>query len=143
MSDSVISRNKSREIIFECMYSFLILEACNVSIDFKGIIEIVTDKNYEDVDYFIKKNLLDCLKHQNELITYIEPYLNKWTFKRLNCVIQAILIVTLSDYFYDKETNKSILINSAVKLAKKYADDTKDYKYVNAILDNALKENGN
>lgn len=140
--DVIISRNKSRELIFKCMYSFLILEECNVSIDFKGLIEMVTDENYDDVDYFIKKNLLECLKHQSDIINYIEPFLNKWTFKRLNYVIQAILITSVADYFYCQEANKNIIIDCAIKLAKRYADDTKDYKYVNGILDNALKNDG-
>ena len=38
-----------------------------------------------------------------------------------------------------KDSDKAIVINIAVKLAKKYGDG-KDYKYINAVLDNALDE---
>ena len=42
------------------------------------------------------------------------------------------------DFYYVKDVDKKVVIDVAVKLAKKYLDST-DYKFVNAILDKTLQ----
>ena len=60
----------------------------------------------------------------------------------MNLVIQAIFIVSIAEfYFVEEKVDKAIIINNAVKFAKKFGDGgEKDYKYVNAILQNCLKD---
>ena len=60
-----------------------------------------------------------------------------WTFKRLNRLNQAILLMSCAHFFEVKDADKAVVINVAVTLAKRYLDDN-DYKFVNAILDNVL-----
>ncbi|MGN1278412.1 MAG: transcription antitermination factor NusB, partial [Candidatus Onthovivens sp.] len=66
-----------------------------------------------------------------------------WNFHRLNTTIQAILIISVTEYYYKGEDIlKAIVIDNAVTLAKIYGDGgEKDYKFVNGILDNCL-DNG-
>ena len=60
----------------------------------------------------------------------------KWSFDRLNLLEQAILIMSYT-HRQTQNADKSIIINVAVKLAKKFLDKD-DYKFVNAILDKVL-----
>ena len=61
-----------------------------------------------------------------------------WTFNRINKLEQALLILSYSHFYYVKDVDKKVVIDVAVKLAKKYLDST-DYKFVNAILDKTLQ----
>lgn len=61
----------------------------------------------------------------------------KWKFHRLNRVIQAILLMSYTHYFYIGNVDKRIVINVAIKLAKRYVVGD-EYKFVNAILDEVL-----
>ena len=134
-----VSRTKQHDLTMQTMYAFLILETTNKPLNFEEVLEVVCDTPYADIDIYVKEVLLQSIKHQREIINIVEPKLNKWTFDRLNTCSQAILITTCAEYFYMDlaDTDRAILINNAVKLAKKYGDD-KDYRFINAVLDNIL-----
>ncbi len=136
-----ISRNKQHDYAFQVIYSFLILETCKVTIDFQKITELIYDEPYDEIDVFSKELLIDSLKYQNIIINFVEKYLKNWRFNRLNYCSQAILILSLAEYYYMKDVDKAVIINIAVKLAKKYAGEN-DYRFINGVLDNCLKENG-
>ena len=134
---NIVSRNKAHDLAVQTMYAFLMLEKCNQLISFESLIELVFNQEYKDVDIYIRELLLISLKNQNIAITNIEKYLDKWAFNRLNYCMQAILILSYCEFFYIKDSDKAVIINIAVKLAKKYGDE-RDYRFVNAVLDKAL-----
>lgn len=133
------SRNKIHETALQIMYSFLIMERLNLEIDFIDTLENITGADYPEIDIFLKEILLKSLKYQSEAVSICEEKLNNWKFKRLNLCIQAIFILSFVHYKYMEDVDKAVIINIAVKLAKKYGDST-DYKYVNAVLDKALDD---
>lgn len=137
MEANYISRNKAHDLALQTMYSFLMLENCNQAIDFESLIELVFEKEYKEVDVYIRELLLLALKNQHKTIETISSFLDRWSFDRLNYCVQANLILAYTEYFYVKDSDKAIIINIAVKLAKKYGDG-KDYRFVNAVLDRAL-----
>lgn len=134
---NIVSRNKAHDLAVQTMYAFLMLEKCNQLISFESLIELVFNQEYKDVDIYIRELLLIALKNQNVAITNIEKYLDKRAFNRLNYCMQAILILAYCEFFYIKDSDKAVIINIAVKLAKKYGDE-RDYRFVNAVLDKAL-----
>ena len=99
---------------------------------------------YEDCDIYIKEVLIKSLKNQEIITDYISKFLINWNFSRLNTTIQAILITSVAEYFIEGlDTDKAVIINNAVKFAKKFGDGgEKDYKFVNAILDKCLNGKG-
>ncbi|SRR5574344_259688 len=133
------SRNKIQETAMQIMYGFLIKQQVDQVINFEETVSEVCDKPYEECDVFLKDLLIQSLKNEKEIIELISKHLNKWTFDRLNTCIQAILICAVANYKYCDNSEKAIVINIAVKLAKKYGEP-EDYKFVNAILDNCLNE---
>ena len=134
-----VSRSYEHDLIMQTMYAFLILETTNKPLNFEEVLEVVCDTPYADISVYVKEVLIKSIKHQREIINKISPYLKNWAFERLNYCAQAILITTVAEYFYMdlKDTDRAVLINVAVKLAKKYGDE-KDYRFINAVLDNIL-----
>ena len=63
--------------------------------------------------------------------------MKKWKFSRLNRLMQAILLLSVAHSRYVQDSEKSVIIDVAVKLSKRFLDDG-DYKFVNAILDVTL-----
>ncbi len=131
------SRNKIQELAMQIMYDFLIQQEINETIDVQKTISDLSGLPYEECDFFLKEVLIKALKNENEIIENISSNLKNWKFSRLNTCIQAILIIAYSNYFYCDNKEKAIIINVAVKLAKKYGEEN-DYKFVNGILDKTL-----
>lgn len=139
MENQEISRNKMHEIAMQIMYEFLMMQITKNEINFKQSLEGFLNVSYDEIDIYLKELLLESLKNENEIINYCQSYLKKWKFSRLNTCIQSILIISIADYKYIKENPKSVIINIAIELAKKYGSEN-DYKFVNGVLDNCLND---
>lgn len=131
------SRNQIQELAMQIMYDFLIQQEINETINVEKTISDLSQLPYEECDLFLKEVLIKALKNENEIIENISLNLKNWKFSRLNTCIQAILILAYSNYYYCNNKEKAIIINVAVKLAKKYGEEN-DYKFVNGILDKIL-----
>ena len=79
------------------------------------------DKNKEDIEELIKKNLK-----------------SDWKLERISKVDLAILKLAIYEIKY-KELPYKVAINEAVELAKKYGEDTSK-NFINGILASIVKE---
>ncbi len=131
------SRNKLQEIAMQIMTSFLICQQQGLIIDIEKTFSEVLSDSYENAPIYLKEVVIKALKHENESIDLISKYLKNWKFARLNTCVQAILILAVTNCKYIEGFNKAIAIDIAVDLSKKYSEEN-DYKFVNAVLDNAL-----
>ena len=87
----------------------------------------------EDLDPYFK-DLLKLIKdNETAYIDKISELLHNWSFKRLNYVDQAILLVAAAEFGAGVNA-KGIIINEAVNIAKKYSDND-SFKYINGVLD--------
>lgn len=134
-----LSRNKIQEIAMQILSSFLVCQNQDVVLDVEQTLEVVLECDYEDAPIFLKELIIKALKNENEIIDLVSKYLKNWKFSRLNTCVQAILILAVTNYKYMEGINKNIAINIAVELTKKYGEEN-DYKFVNAVLDNCLKD---
>ncbi len=134
-----LSRNQIQEQAMQLMYSFLIAQSLNKEIDFQKSVEEVTGMPYDLSDTYLRLLLVKALKYEKETIEYITPFLKNWKFERLNFCIQSILILSVTNYKYLDIMDKAVIVNVAIKLAKRYGENN-DYKFVNAILDNCLND---
>ncbi|MDY5441115.1 MAG: transcription antitermination protein NusB [Candidatus Enteromonas sp.] len=134
------SRNTLQITAMTAIYDVLTYIDMGSPIDVEGIVSSLCDVPYSECDYFVKANVLMVIKHLDEMKEAFVPFLRNWTFDRLPRVVQAILLLSYSHYYYvDPEVSKAVVIDVAVTLAKKYGRE-KDYKFTNGILDNVLKE---
>lgn len=135
------TRREAQVLAFKTIYQILTYIHMNEEVDVEDIISSTCNCYYEDAPLFVKEITIQTIRHYTEEVELLNKYMNKWTFDRRNRVEQAIMLLSVSHFYYLEETtDKKVIINVAVELAKKYLDFN-DYKFVNAVLDNALDEN--
>ncbi len=133
------SRNKIQELSAIALYDVLTYSHMGEEVDVKEILENVFDMPFSDIPLFAKEIIVNFIRYQDEEIELIQKNMKNWTFDRLNRVEQAILLLSLTNYYHrDEKTDKKVIISIALELAHKYLDDGR-YKFINAILDNILR----
>lgn len=136
MESLFLSRNQEHELIMTCIYDALTYVNMNQEFDVEEIISSVFEVSYDEISFFVKEMVIKSLAHINEIKNIFQEKMPKWNFNRLNLIEQSILLMS---YTHKQNSNedKSIIIDIAVKLSKKFLDKD-DYKFVNAILDKVL-----
>ena len=132
-----ITRNQQQEIGLAIIYSALSYVNADVVFDVEELIETISGIPIDEVPIFLKELTIKTLINIDKIINEITPKLVKWKFHRLNRVIQAILLMSYTHYFYIGNVDKRIVINVAIKLTKRYVVGD-EYKFVNVILDEVL-----
>jgi transcription antitermination factor NusB len=135
--EKMLTRNQTHDTAMTLIYNALTYEIIEEPIDVKALLVNYFQLPYENIDLYIKEVVIKALLNKNEIIHLIEPNLTNWKFSRLNLLTQSIFLLAVSHYQYVKDVDKKVVIDNAVKLAKKYVD-VKDYAFVNAILDKVL-----
>lgn len=136
MESLFLSRNEEHELIMTCIYDALLYSNMDKEFSIEEIMCSVFEVEYDEISFFVKEMVIKSLSHINEIKAIYQANMPKWSFDRLNLVEQAILLMSHTHKQIEK-SDKSIIINIAVKLAKKYLDKD-DYKFVNGILDKVL-----
>lgn len=136
MESLFLSRNEEHELIMSCIYDALIYVNMNKEFSVEEIMCSVFDVEFDEISMFAKEMVVKSLSHLNEIKNIFQEKMPKWSFDRINLVEQSILILSYTHKQIENSA-KSIIINIAVKLAKKFLDKD-DYKFVNGILDKVL-----
>lgn len=133
-----MKQSEIRQKVITAIYDYRMYSNIEgLSLDPEQILSDVFECDYKDTPLFARELFVKSLRTEEEAIKAIEPHLNRWTFSRLNAVIQALLIASYTERNIIKETDKKVVINEAVTYAKDYADNL-DYRFVNAVLDKVL-----
>ena len=136
MESLFLSRNQEHELIMTCIYDALIYSHLDQEFSVEEIMESVFEVDYDEISFFCKEIVIKSLAHINEIKKTFQEKMPKWNFDRLNLVEQSILIMSYT-HKQTQKSDKSIIINIAVKLSKKFLEED-DYKFVNAVLDKVL-----
>ena len=136
MESLFLSRNEEHELIMTCIYDALLYSNMDKEFSVEEIMTSVFGVEYDEISFFAKEIVIKSLSHINEIKQVFQERMPKWNFDRLNLLEQAILVMSYT-HMQTQDTDKRIIINIAVKLAKNYLDKD-DYKFVNAILDKTL-----
>lgn len=136
MESLFLSRNEEHELIMTCIYDALLYSNMGKEFSIEEIMCSVFDVEYDEISMFAKEMVIKSLSHINEIKEIFQVRMPKWSFDRLNLLEQAILLMSYT-HKQIENSDKSIIINVAVKLSKKFLDKD-DYKFVNGILDKVL-----
>ena len=136
MESLFLSRNQEHELIMTCIYDALLYADMNQEFSVEEVMTSVFEVEYDEISFFAKEMVIKSLAHVNEIKETFQEKMPKWKFDRLNLVEQAILIMSYT-HKQTQNADKKIVINIAVKLAKKFLEKD-DYKFVNGILDKVL-----
>ena len=135
-----INRNQQHYIIMTVIYDELndyLIGGGKTFRDARELTSELCEVPYEEVDPFIKQVIAETLNNYGNIVKAYEPHLKNWKWDRLPLLTQAILLMSYTHFYYVEKTDKKIVINVAVNLAKKYIDP-KQAKFINAILDKVL-----
>ncbi len=97
--------------------------------------------SFDDVPVFSKCVYSIGLEHYDEIVSIISKYLVNWTFNRLSNVDKAILFLGVADGRFAKITPPKVIIDECIILAKNYSD-SENFRYINAVLNKAVIEDG-
>ena len=92
---------------------------------------------YESEVFKITQAILD---NREKLDNTIKPLLHNWRFDRIGVCTKLILRLALWE-LHTTKTSASIIMNEAIELSKCFAERDA-YKFVNGILDEAVKKMG-
>ena len=130
-----LTRNKQHFIIMTVIYNELTDFTFGEGKMTRSALEMIQDLCETDSpDPFIVDSVMLSLKKYGEIKAEFSPFLKNWKWERLPLLTQAILLMSYTHYKYLGPVDKSVVINIAVDLAKKYIDD-KQAKFINGILD--------
>jgi N utilization substance protein B len=140
MSENLIgsgaSRHEVRSIVIHLLYA---LE----SFDYQVSVEAIADDFNRGFDQTIALNgeevqtTQEIVDRKEELNKLLLPLLANWRLDRIGLCTRLILHMALWEMYYTN-TPGTVIINEAIELAKDFSE--KDaYKFVNGILDQALK----
>ena len=135
-----ISRNQENFIIMTVIYDELSDYTAGNSAfrDVNEIILQITDVPLKEHSVYVQNCIANVLNRYGEIVSAFQPYLRGWVWERLPLLTRAVLLMSYAHFYYVEKIDKSIVINVAVDLAKKYIEE-KQAKFVNAILDEVLK----
>lgn len=131
-----LSRNQEHFIIMTVIYNELTDFTFGEGKLVRSANEIISSMCSEASPFVIDSIMISLQKYGEIKNAYI-PYLNKWKWERLPLLTQAILLMSYTHYKYLGPVDKSIVINIAVNLAKKYID-YKQAKFINGLLDSGV-----
>lgn len=113
-----MSRRKSREEAFKALYAR----------------EASGQYGPEQESDFTRTLIEGVISHQDSLDEQLSEHLTDWRMDRVYPVERVLLRLGLFEILHT-ETNKAVVINEAVELAKEYGDEGTG-AFVNGILDN-------
>ena len=135
-----MSRNQENFIIMTVLYDEIADQSIGKGQNFRDVNEIIleiTEVPFKDQSAYVQNMISSVLTHYGEIIEKFLPHLKNWKWERLPLLTQAVLLMSYAHFYYVEKIDKSIVINVAVELAKKYIEE-KQAKFINAILDEVL-----
>ena len=127
------SPTKTRELVIQALYQKTISGDSNTKV-LKELKQTQKSLNTDNVAKIVK----DIKSLEQRFIEIISKFSNIPT-SRIGEVELSILYLALYEISQSK-LDRPIIINEAIKLAKKYGQNS-SHKFINAILDQAIKNN--
>jgi N utilization substance protein B len=79
------------------------------------------------------------VEHVEEIDALIQRHAEHWRLDRMATVDRNLLRLATQEFIYDKETPKSVVINEAIEIARRFSSQESP-QFINGILDSIKKE---
>ncbi len=130
-------RRLSRELALQVLFPIDLVNA-NMEESLKYIFE--RDKFSEEVKEFTLIITKGVVSNLNEIDKTIKHYTDNWSLERITNIDRNLLRIAIYEILYMKDIPKSVSINEAVELAKKYGTKN-SFSFVNGVLGKINKNN--
>lgn len=127
-------RHWSRRLALQALYQWQLTDH---SID-DLLVQYATDENWSKVDkeYFVDL-VQESIRQYNEIIAIISKYTDI-SVNNIDPVEKAVLLFSIYELLYKRDTPASVVISEAVILCKKFGS-VDGFKYINGVLDKVFK----
>ncbi len=123
-------RRLSREISLKVLFQ---IDLVNTSIEETLKYTLENNKYSDDVKEFTLILVKGVMNHLSEVDKTINNYTNNWSLERITNIDRSILRIAIYEILYLVNIPKSVSINEAVELAKKYGTKS-SFSFVNGVL---------
>jgi len=88
---------------------------------------------------FALKLVTGAVEHVEEIDVLIKRHAEHWRLDRMATVDRNLLRLAIHEFLYDKETPKTVVINEAIEIARRFSAQESP-QFINGILDSIKKE---
>lgn len=124
-----MTRTDARELLMQMLYSMKIQD--DYSEDVKKA--FLADKKLGDQGEYFNKMYSLITEHLTEIDDCYSALETGWKINRISNVDLSIFRIAIAEIKFMDDINKSISINEAVELAKKFSSE-KSAKFINGVL---------
>jgi N utilization substance protein B len=99
-------------------------------------------ENYDEppaVVDFARLLVTRTIEHVEEIDSFIQRHAEHWRLDRMAIVDRNLLRLATQEFIYDKETPKTVVINEAIEIARRFSSQESP-QFINGILDSIKKE---
>lgn len=137
-----MTRTEIRELTFELLYSLEIQkmeqQEYNEQIE---LFLVEQNVSQEKAKTYMTETINGIAKNKEEILELISQNLKeKWDISRVSKINITLLKLATYEIVYTELPYK-VVVNEAVKIAKKYGDDTSP-AFINGVLANIIKQTG-
>jgi len=123
-------RRLSREVSLKVLFQVDLVHT-NIEETLKNTFE--NDKYSDEVKEFALTLVKGVMSNLAEIDKVIKNYTNNWSLERITNIDRSILRIAIYEILYLSNIPKSVSINEAVELAKKYGTKS-SFSFVNGVL---------
>jgi len=93
----------------------------------------------EIVVEFARQLVMNTVEHVEQIDAFIRRHAEHWRLDRMATVDRNILRLAVQEFLYDKETPKTVVINEAIEIARRFSAQESPM-FINGVLDSIKKE---
>ena len=129
-------RRKAREYALQMLFQW------DITRDTVDQIAANFFENYDEppaVVDFARLLITRTVEHVEEIDAVIRRHAEHWRVDRMAVVDRNLLRLATQEFIYDKETPKTVVINEAIEIARRFSSQESP-QFINGILDSIKKE---
>ena len=129
-------RRKAREYALQMLFQW------DITHDSIDQIAATFFENYEEppaVVEFARLLVSRTVDHVEDIDRLIQRHAEHWRLDRMAIVDRNLLRLATQEFLYDKETPKTVVINEAIEIARRFSSQESP-QFINGILDSIKKE---
>ena len=93
----------------------------------------------EIVVEFARQLVMNTVEHVEQIDEFIRRHAEHWRLDRMATVDRNVLRLAVQEFLYDKETPKTVVINEAIEIARRFSAQESPL-FINGVLDSIKKE---
>jgi len=129
-------RRKAREYALQMLFQW------DITRDSINQIAVTFFENHEEptaVVNFARLLVTRTVEHVEEIDVLIQRHAEHWRLDRMAVVDRNILRLATQEFLHDKETPKTVVINEAIEIARRFSSQESP-QFINGILDSIKRE---